>query len=383
MLFLAGIAALLSPRTAAGQPGRAEASAPRGWSHLYKPSINYKGITPADRAFAMARLAEIEQVFYRIPLLANPTEFVVRKQFFGGTRPLWVPNGTARYNLFIWFFGDFLPSREIVGEGCTCIEISVNAEPVPLQYDEHGIPIFIEKDPGDAIPGATAVYRGHPTDEREVHVSVTFTRGGEFPFEPLSREEYLRARIIDIEGKQGEKVAGFRKALEKTAYEQWMEGAAQRKQDREALAARLKGIRTPDEIARQIAAMEANEREVTEQLRAQDAEERKRNRETLAKPIFGDRFRAQLEGMSPEERRQPAMVQKDAELLPPGAPGGSRVLRPKPEFWRVRRSPVEVHSITVSIAGATGMEQTRDAVIAAIQQAFRNLDWAALKRMVP
>jgi hypothetical protein len=199
----------------------------------------------------------------------------------------------------------------------------------------------------------------------------------------LSREEYLRVRIIDIEGKQGEKVAGFRKALEKTAYEQWMEGAAQRKQDREALAARLKGIRTPDEIARQIAAMEANEREVTEQLRAQDAEERKRNRETLAKPIFGDRFRAQLEGMSPEERRQPAMVQKDAELLPPGAPGGSRVLRPKPEFWRVRRSPVEVHSITVSIAGATGMEQTRDAVIAAIQQAFRNLDWGALKRMVP
>ena len=58
------------------------------------------------------------------------------------------------------------------------------------------------------------------------------------------------------------------------------------------------------------------------------------------------------------------------------------MLRPKLEFWRVRRSPVEIHSIVVSMGGATGVDEARTAVINAIQRAYRNLDWAALKRMV-
>lgn len=380
VLLVAGLIALMYPRSATGQAGRADP--PRGWTNTYEPNIKYAGITGAERAFAMARLAEIERIFHRIPELMTPTEFVVRRQYFGGSRPLMIPNGAAEYSLFIWFFGRFGPAREVAGEGCTCIQVTVNSGPRGDQSDEHGLPIFIEGDPGEPIPGATVVYAGDRSDVREVSSSVVFTRAGVFPWETVSREEYLRALIHEAEGLKGEKIAGFRKALEQTPYEAWMAAAPQRKKARDDLAVALRGNGTPEETARRIAAMEATEREVTEQLKAQDAEDRKRNQEILAKPTYGDQLRAQIEAMSPEERRRPAVVQKDGQLLPADALKGNRMLRPKLEFWRVRRSPVEVHSITVSIAGATGLGQTRDAVIAAIQQTYRNLDWAALKRMV-
>jgi hypothetical protein len=375
--------ALLVPQGAAAQPGRERAAPPTpGWPNQYEPRVHYEGITRADRAFAMARLAEIEQILYRIPELASPTEFVVRKQYWGGARPVMMENGTAGYSVLLWFFGRFGPAREVAGEGCTCIAVTINLSPESRLSDEHGRPIIIEGDPGEPIPGATVVYGGTASDEREVSASVTFTRSGEFPWEPVSRETYLRALIQETEGLKGEKTAEFRKALEKTAYEQWMEEAAQRKKDREALAAQLKGVQPPEEIAKQIAAMEATEREVTERLKAQDAEDRKRNRETLAAPTYGDQIRAQIDAMTPEERRRPAMAARDGELLPLDAPNGHRVLSPKLDFWRVRRSPVEIHSITVSIGGSTGVDASRDAVIHALRQAYRNLDWAAFKRMV-
>jgi hypothetical protein len=215
-----------------------------------------------------------------------------------------------------------------------------------------------------------------------VGASVIFTRDGVFPWEPVSRETYLRALIHEVEGLSGEKTAEFRKGLEKTAYEQWLDGAAQRKKERADLAAQLKGIQPPEEIAKQIAAMEATEREVTEQLKARDAEDRKKNREYLAAPTFGDGIRAQIEAMSPEDRLRPALVEKDGNLLPAGATGGNRVLTPRLDFWQVRRSPVEIHSITVSISGSTGTGDQRSAVIHALRQTYQNLDWAVLKRMV-
>lgn len=381
-LITAALVGLTCPLSVSAQPRRPTAQAVAGWPSQYEPRVHYEGITQADRAFAFARLAEIEQLFHRIPELANPTEFVVRKQYWGGGRPIMMENGTAAYSLRLWFFARYGAEREVGGEGCTCITVTVNPDPGSRQTDEHGKPIFIEGDAGAPIPGAAVTYGGAASDEREVAASVLFTRGGVFPWEPVSRETWLRAQIHEVEGLKGEKVAGFRKALEKTAYEQWMAEAPRRKKDRDDLAAQLRGITPPEEIARQIAAMEATEREVTERLKAQDAEDRKRNQEVLAAPTFGDRIRAQIEAMSPEERQRPALVEKNGELLPLDAPGGKRVLTPKLEFWQVRRSPVEVHSIMVSIGGATGLGEQRTAVIEALQQAYRNLDWGALKRMV-
>jgi hypothetical protein len=291
-------------------------------------------------------------------------------------------NGTAAYSLRLWFFARVGADRQVAGEGCTCIEITINSHPDSRLVDEQRRPLIMEGDPGDPTPGATATYAGGHSDEAEVSASVLFTRGSEFPWEPVSREEYLRAQISDAEGPNGEKAAELRQALEKTPYEVWMAEAPQRKKDRDALAAELRGIRTAEQIAAQIAALEASEREVTDRLKAQDGEARKRNQEVLARPTYGDQLRARIEAMSPEERRLPAMVAKNWELLPLGDPNGRRVLRPRLEFWRVRRSPVEIHSILVSMGGATGTDQARAAVISAIQQAYRNLDWPALKRMV-
>lgn len=380
--IVAALVFLGAPPAAPGQAAPERVPAPTGWRNTYPPSINYEGITRAQRTFAITRLTELEQIFYRIPELASPTDFVVKKQFFGGSRPVWMPNGIAAYSLRLWFFARFGPERQVAGEGCTCIQVTVNAHPGSTLDDEQGVPLVMESDPGEAIPGATLVYRGNPSDEREVSATVTFTRGGELPWETVSREAYLRALIHQAEGPNGTRVAELRKALEKTPYEQWMAQAPQRKKDRDELAVSLRGIRTPEEIAKQIAAMEASEQDVTERLRAQDAEDRQRNQAVLAAPTYGDGIRAQIEAMSPEERLRPAMVEKNGQLLPLDAPGGHRMVRPRLDFWRVRRSPVEIHSITVSLGGATGGGEERTAVINAIQRAYRNLDWAALKRMV-
>lgn len=90
-------------------------------------------------------------------------------------------NGTAGYSLRLWFFGRYGPAREVGGEGCTCLTVIINSGPESRLSDEHGRPIIIEADPGKPIPGATVVYGGTPSDEREVSASVTFTRGGVFP----------------------------------------------------------------------------------------------------------------------------------------------------------------------------------------------------------
>jgi hypothetical protein len=52
---------------------------------------------------------------------------------------------------------------------------------------------------------------------------------------------------MDAEGPKGEKAAELRQALEKTPYEVWMADAPQRKKDRDALAARLRGIWTAEQ----------------------------------------------------------------------------------------------------------------------------------------
>ena len=382
-LVLAGLLAAAAARSGAAQSAREGTPARVGWANHYQPSISYEGITRADRARAMAHMAEIERILYRIPELAQPTEFVVRKQSHGGSRPHEVSNGTAAYSFFLWFFGRYGPTRQqVASEGCKCITVTINSWRGSHKTDEHGKPIFFEGDPGEAIPGATVVYSDKPSDKRELSVTVIFTRDGVFPWEPVSREAYLRAQIHEVEGLNGEKVAGLRRALEKTAYEQWMEGAAQRKQDRVDLAVRLRSIKSAEEIAKHVAAMEATDREVTEGLKARDAEDRKRNQEDLARPTYGDQIRARIEAMSPEERQRPAMVEQNGELLPLDAPNGSRVLSPKLDFWRVRRSPVEIHSITVSINASTGDARSRAAVIEALHLAYRNLDWAAFKRLV-
>jgi hypothetical protein len=276
---------------------------------MYPPRIEYAGITRAERAEAVATLAELERIFRRVPELANPKEFVVKKQYWGGTRPSFVQNGVAEYRLRIWFFGRLGPTRQqVASAGCACIEAIVNLAPTLGRVTLDGRPIVIEEEPGPAIPGAFATSRGLPENETESGiVKVVFTRGGASPWQPVSREAYLRTKLEDVEGPNG---SG--------------------------------GLATP----------------------------------------LGDQLRAQIAAMSPEEQPQPARVDRGGSLRPVGATDGTQVLTPKPDGWRVRRSPVEVHSIEVWLSGATGDKLAYPETVKAIRETFRKLDWAAIKAIV-
>jgi hypothetical protein len=85
--------------------------------------------------------------------------------------------------------------------------------------------------------------------------------------------------------------------------------------------------------------------------------------------------------MSPAESASPAIAPYNStEFVAPDDPQGHRVLTPDPEFWRVRRSRVEVHSITVIFNSDVTCH--RPAVRVAVEKAYQTLDWAEIKRIV-
>jgi hypothetical protein len=142
--------------------------------------------------------------------------------------------------------------------------------------------------------------------------------------------------------------------------------------------ARAQGRAAADELRK---TLEQTEREVTENLKAQDAEERARNKEFLATTKDGDRLRAELAALSPAERHSPAMLMGNGgPLVPADAPSANRLLLPDPEFWRMRRSRTEVHTITLSFYPYQNCAEP--AIRDALWKAYTTLDWMAFKRMV-
>jgi hypothetical protein len=372
-------ATLLAVLAPSGVPAQ---TASREWPEVYPPSIKYEGITAAERSAAIAVLKRVEALLRQIPELVNPTEFVVKKDYFGGHRPIDVTNGVAAYSLRIWFFARFGPERQVSGEGCHCIQVVVNAGPQGAQSDENGVPYDIESERGEPIPGATVV-NGRLIEGEGGGVAVVFTQGGVFPWTAMTREQYLRARIFGFEGKDGATLKEISEKTSKTPYEEWMAGAAQRKKERDELAIQLQGIKTKDEIRATIAQMEKQDLQMTEQLKARDAEDRLRNQQAARIASGpGDQLRAELAAMSSDERAKPAMVFRNWEMPPIGTPNTFRVLSPILDYWKVRRSPVEIRTIVVNMGGGTGLGPARTETVNAIWQTWKKLDWAALQRMV-
>jgi hypothetical protein len=355
--------------------GSARAQRP-GWAAQYAPDLGDLP-TPAERAAMMATADEIMRILWRQPGLAQSQGFAVRTQVYGGTLPLG-ERGVLAFNVFLWFFA---PSQ--AREGRQCIAVTVNQTGGSSLVDEAGRGIFVEQEIGDPKPSATIVHEGlrwdTPTADRRPGY-VTFTSRGAFPWIHLTREEYQRALIHEADGKPGDSEASMRKTLEKTTYERWMEEAAARKKTREETIAtmeRLQGRAAADELRK---TLEQTERDVTEQYKADEAEERKRNRELLATPTQADRLRGQLAAMSPSERAAPAFVDAYGPLVASDHPRARRVLRADPEFWRVRRSRAEVHSITVGFQAS--LTCGVPAVRAALEKTYETLDWAAFRQMV-
>jgi hypothetical protein len=348
------------------------------WRAEYPPALG-ELMTAAERAAAMATLAEIERILWRVPELARPRGFEVLKQEFGGSTPLG-ERGVLEYGYYLWFF---VPSKAIAGDGPKCITVTVNHPGPAHLVDESGRGLIIEKEIGVPKPGATIAHEGlrwdTPTADRQPGYN-TFTPRGVSPWLPVTREQYLRALILTEEGKNGEREAATRKSLEKTTYERWMDEAAERKKTRDdaiASMARNQGRAAGDELRKQL---EQTERAITEQYKAMEAEERKQNAGALTNR-FGDQLRAQLAALTPAQRAGPATADLGAPDVPPDDPSRRlRVLTPDPAFWRVRRTRAEVHSITVAFF--PGHACGSPAVRAALEKAWDSLDWMAFKRIV-
>jgi hypothetical protein len=358
----------------------------------------------AERAAAIATLDRVEQVLRRVPELSNPNGFEILPVIGGGATQLGpgekpLPGSVVEYALSLMIF---YPTRAIAGEGCSCITVSINPKVSARMHDEQGRGIYIEpergKPPANAnisdfkLPQrATQVYGELWNVPRERSmVDVLFVTAGELPWRLVTREAFYRATLFDLEGAKGEKLADFRADLAKTPYQEWMEGAEQRKKDREQTLAQLVGIQPPAEIEKMRKAMEDTERQVTEQLRATEAADRERNRDALSRS-FGQRdsMLAELGRMSPAERRMPAYINNALESGPfatgwrmssDSLSPAWRVLTPNYDFWRARRSRVEVRSIQVHI-GITGTGLYPE-VQNALWQTYHKLDWAAFNRLV-
>ena len=371
---------------AASAPGEAQrTSAPPGSHPGWLPPGPVRiggGLTAAQRAEAVARLEEIKRILLQVPELAQPNGFEVMADMYGGARMLG-PGGTERpgnvveYMLRVWFF---YPTKRQAGEGCTCLWVRVN--PVGFmgadaKRDEEGREIYVQGHRGEPVAGATQVFGELSPTQRSI-VDVLFTSGGVLPWKPVTREQYYGALIFDVEGKNGEKMAAFRKGLTTTRYQQWMEGAAQRKKNRDEALKAAAAVQTAEEVAKMRRTLEDTEREVTENLKKSEAQDRERNQEASGR-LVSDKWRAALEAMTPAERNMPALIdatqgwnlvdRDTSRVLWP-------VLTPDYDFWRARRSPVEARSIQVHIGASLTGE--RPPVHNALWQTFRKVDWAAI-----
>ena len=377
----------MTPATAQRNPDPARPA----WETLYPPKY-YAGTTPGEQAAITTTLGEIERILWRIPEIAQPKGFRVRQNAQGGGPP-WHPTrrlpgfddptSILEHSFRLMFT---LPGAT---EGTYCIEAFVNrvyigADPATM-IDEAGRQLMVEPGIGEPkIPGATILHGGLRWDTPDADSRsswVTFTQRGVLPWKPVTREQFLRFWIYHAESPEyGGNEQATRKSLEKTTYDRWLEGVPARKKERDeaiATAAQVQGRAAADELRKML---EQTEREVGEQLKAQDADERKGNQDALGAPSQGDQFRARITAMTPAERMSPAYAPYGStELLAPTDELARRVLVPDPEFWRVRRSRVEVHSITMAFHAH--LTCSAPAVQEALSKAYQALDWASIRRI--
>jgi hypothetical protein len=363
----------------------ANSSQASGWKWKYGPPSVTETISAGERVEVLAMGKAIESIFWRVPELAGQKGFELATQFGAGA-----PSATDRQPIeSMWRLWFHEPSRKATHEeGPTCIEVYVNRQlagdrAIGGDHDASGRLLFVDADIDTKMAGASEVREGlRWLSDSAVRRSgyVTFSRASAAPWISVSREQWLRTLIFDAEGKDGNREKSARTALEKTAYQQWLEGAAERKKNIDAAVtavAQSQGRAAAEEMRK---TLEQTHREVGEQLKAQEAEERERNKQVLSTATRGDALRAQLAAMSPAERASAAFVDHAGQLVAANDPLGHRVLTPDPAFWRVRRSRAEVHTISVHFDWDSMC--AKPSTGAALEKAWQNVDWAALKRLV-
>lgn len=355
-----------------------------GWE---PPRVRLDGMnaTAAEKAYARAKLEEIERIIVQVPEIGNP-EFRIREDFSGFYASAPKPNTILQYQLQV-VVGT---SQEAMSSLCVIFEAVVNKTPVgSSDADELGRGVNFEELYGTQRPGASVVWRKLLPPRDPSFEYVVFAPDDDPPWTPLTREEFRRWQIFTAEGKNGEKKLAYRQSLEKTMYDRFMDEAPRRKKEREELAAGLKALKPAAEVDSLIREMENGEREAAANMKADDAEERAKNKALLNAPWIGDLLRADISAMTPEERKQTAYVRAAIRNdlgydlgTATDTPFVVRVSRNNMDHWRARRSRTEVRSIELRFHGLCTKEPPPPAAHRALWALYNKIDWAAIKRLV-
>jgi hypothetical protein len=379
---------------AAQRDRRTPPSARPGWlpvSRQFSP-----GLTAAEKSTVERRLAEIERIVVQVPELARPEGFELEPSV--AAVPIFDKPGSLVNSLFQ--FATYTPTKAVAGaDRMVCFQIVVNPHPGGIFLwgqpgyidDAKGDRWYVEHPFGDKPPGALLAYSdGESPDAAERrHLSATdrswylafFSANGVSPWQEVSRGDYLEALIWNAEGKDAKGAADVRDALTKTRYQRWMEDAPRRKKDREEMLAVVRAT-NPSQADALRKQQEDTERETAEQLKATEEEDRAENKRILAQGILADPIRAKLAALSPAEKAMPAWTGKSPGLdfLPANSAEAVRIVRPNPEFYQVRTSRIEPRGMMIRFTASLTCHTPP--VHRALYQAFRNLDYAALTRLL-
>jgi hypothetical protein len=240
--------------------------------------------------------------------------------------------------------------------------------------DENGTGMYTERARTPTLFDASATF-GHFQEENGEGFYVLFAPAGQSPTLPVTREEYLRAMIFTLEGKDQAKVKDAAAVWSKTPYERWMSEAPERRKRNEELYV-IVGKTDPARAAKMRADMEKAEQAETETLKRGDAYERAQVTKNLAAlTAVGDKYRAQIAAMTAQERTAPAFI-AEPDLVPAGTPNANAVVKKNPAFYRTTGSPLQPRLILVHMPSAYPEYRVQQ------QQLYEQLDWAAIKKMV-
>ena len=333
-------------------------------------------VTAAERAYALARLNEIEGIVLRAAPEFGHLKYPMFAQmtgFSGIPKPNTIRN--YRYSLVA-----------DLGFGVYCEVFYAHINETPRGSPDGA---EFEYTMGPPIPGASVTWNKLVPPPDPSWEEALFVRNGEVAYRQLTREELRRWQIAEEEGVHGEKLAEKKQLLANTPYQRFMAEAPERKKIRDELRVALKGVRTPAEIAAQIKEMEDAERQAAAELKAQDANDRIQNDSLSRAQSTADKARASIARMSVAERKLPAYVRHQGgnvdtlfDFATADMPMVGRVVRPNLAFWDMHRSRTEVRSMHVSFTAACPKEPPPPEVHAALWKLRQNIDWAALKRMV-
>lgn len=332
-------------------------------------------VTAAERAYAVARLDEIERIILKAVPEFGHLKYPIFAEVQGFSPGVPKPNSILQYqyNLFV----DLGP-RSYCDLFAVTINKTMNGAPGETTVEDWF---------GKPVPGAAAAWSRLLPPPDPSYETMLFVRSGEAPYLQLTREEFRRSQIRDEEGADGEKLAKTKKLLATTPYEQYMAGAAERKQLRDDTRVALKGLKTAAEIAALIKEMEDSDRDAAARLKAQEADDRRQRDSISRTPSVAENARASIARMTAAERKMPAFVLSSVgdTLYNFGTAESTdvrRAVRPNAAFWTMHRSRVEVRSIDLAFRAACPKEPPPPDVHQALWKLRQAIDWGAFKRMV-